>query len=100
MDFKNVLQTMPQVFTSNTFTNKCRTLGVPEILLSSNTTHRAKFLLKNCRRLGSSNSKTWQRKKYIKPNITHIERKIDLNEEKCIEFLKNKGYKIYKTIEI
>ncbi len=94
-----------EVFTSNKFTDACRDWGVSSYMLTSNNNTRTKFLHTHCLQLGGAGSKTWQRKAltpFGEFNIKSNNQQLTpaLNEAECIEFLKSKGYKIYKTIEL
>ena len=95
-EYKNILinslANMPDEFTSEQFTTICRKYGMSKYTTASG--YCGDFLHKNCVQLSK---RRWKKlfRDTIKSNNNSF---ADLNEQKCIDYLKNLGYKIYKPI--
>lgn len=88
------LKRMPNVFSSNKFAEEAKNVGITQYEISRGDI--ASFLSSNCTRFSSK--RTWH-KRDINENNTIIEKVIN-KEEEAIIYLKSKGYKIFKTIEL
>lgn len=93
------LQSMPKIFTSNQFCITARKEGITEHFIRWGGI--TKFLTENAENI---TPKRWKKKiNEIKQNkiefvIEPVEE--DYEEFRCINYLKNKGYRIQKLVEI
>lgn len=101
---RTLLERMPETFTSHQFLDGLREMGASETTMKSNA--HLVFLEENCIQL---NKKTWK-KKNLKTNTLslfeddeatiaskYFNERPDLFETVAISFLKERGYRIYKT---
>ena len=87
-EYNEVLDVMPDYFTSNMFVNKLRKLGVPKNIIQGQ--NHVGFLMTQCERV---TNRTWQ-----KINQETLEPSDEVLEQNCIEFLKLRGYKIMRQV--
>ena len=99
--FSKALAKMDNCFTSNEFGKRCTRLGLPHKFIANGSMFF--FLLQNCER-GTESKRTWYKKDAESP-IQRIQVKDNspwtpiesvLNEDSCIAYLKQLGYKILK----
>ena len=101
--FSKALAKMDNCFTSNEFGKRCTKMGLHHRFIANNSMFL--FLIQNCNR-GTESKRTWYKKESqdtppIKQPTKQLEELIFashdlLNEDVCISFLKNLGYKILK----
>lgn len=94
--FQKALNEMTATFSSHDFYRKCREMGIMESYLSSGSA--TSFLSKSCNR--DKFFKKVYHKKTSRKDSSPINEGGMMSESSCIEFLKNKGYKIYKYSEV
>lgn len=105
--FKKVLEGMPKTFTSHDFYRECRISGISESYLSSGAA--TVFLKRNCK-ADHTFKKTYHKKvsdiingsfsKTYDSPVQEMKKETMISESSCIEFLKSKGYKIFKYSEV
>lgn len=87
--FREVLNKMPVQFSTNQFIDKLRKLKVDEYIIKNE--HHVGYLKKHCY---SISKRTYVKKENNQSSNNKTE--LHLTEEICIQFLKEKGYKILK----
>jgi hypothetical protein len=83
-----VLNQMPEIFSSNQFVRSCRKKQIHEQIIHSGMI--AKFLKNHASKYGSS-KRMWI-KRATEINV------IDFKEQECIDYLKSKGFKVMKPV--
>ena len=103
---RTLLEKMPDTFTSHQFLDGLREMGVSTETLKSNA--HLLFLEENCIRI---NIKTWKKKSSsAAPTLfendestiasRYFNERPEMFETVAISFLKERGYKIYKTVTV
>ena len=85
--FEQILNEMPQQFSTELFIEKMRERNVNQNYIQSG--HHVKYLKSKCQMLS---------KRMYSKSFLEQPQKPQLTEESCIRFLKSKGYKILKPI--
>jgi len=86
------LREMPSQFTSNLFNKKAIKKGVSKDQITDHTI--LAFLKENCNR--GNTIREWKRKTPVQTSLLAP----DITEDQAISFLKSKGYRISKMVEV
>ena len=102
-NFQKALDKMPERFTSHAYLRELRDMGVPEKVIEDD--EHVRFLKKNCLQ---ESVKRWNKNPPVEKNgqiilpfpdikVTNLEEKLI---KEYIDFLKERGYRIFKSVEV
>lgn len=102
-EYSKALENMPESFSSRTFYDELRKMGVDNNALTSGGPNY--FLKLNTRQRADSNSFWYKTNKTTKspelfPIMQHPPVPKEITEDEAVAFLKSKGYKIFKYAEV
>ena len=94
---EKTFQQMPNIFTSNQFALRLKVNGAPQDVVTNGM--MLVYLRRYADKFGNSphRTRTWIKRN---PMVHQQAINFELNDEMCIQHLKNKGYRILKMQEI